>query len=138
MNETNQDTNEPLMSNDRLLTDQTYKSKRSDVIMLKISIGALRSVSNSPISATFVNNLTRLFKQGEYQAIIQKIDQSEFKSAPHLLRMKAVAYRAIGEENLELSKFYEQQSVQGIEAPAALQKSTLPDRKPPILDLKRK
>ncbi len=32
MNETNQDTNEPLMSNDRLLTDQTYKSKRSDVL----------------------------------------------------------------------------------------------------------
>jgi len=106
--------------------------------MMKISMGNLRSVSTSSISVNFINNLTHLFKKGEYQSIIQKIDQSEFKSAPHLLRMKAVAYRAIGEENLELSKFYEQQSVQGSDAPAALQKSTLPDRKPPILDLKRK
>jgi len=32
MNETNQHTNKPLVSTDRLLNDQTYKSKRSDVL----------------------------------------------------------------------------------------------------------
>ena len=98
--------------------------------MMKVTLSTIAAAGRPAISSNFLNNLTRLFKKGEYVEVLAKIDASEYKNSAEVLKLKAVVHRAIGEENMQLSKHYEAQAKQ---MSSPVDATVVADRKPPIV-----